>query len=180
MLRAVAQMIQLTYEPAFDAFHAAYRALRLRAVLAKGKPLHRDHIRILDFYQLFPHRIDGIRLMPQHRKYRRLAFAYESKRPYGEQPDDKLLFDRMEPLQLTALDTLAVQGFVEAEKWKRGEVAMTEKPLPKELSQRIAEANKSDAELEAFLAILGADYELIGANGLKARTGLLEYRQDAV
>jgi hypothetical protein len=180
MLRAVAQMIQLTYEPAFDAFHAAYRALRLRSVLAKAKPLHRDHMRILDFYQLFPHRIDGIRLMPQHRKYRRLASAYERKRPYGDQPDDKLLFDRMEPLQITALDTIAARGFINMEKWKRGEVATTDKTLPEELSQRIAEANDADAELEAFLGILGTEYELVGVNGLKARTGLLDYRHDAI
>jgi hypothetical protein len=180
MLRAVAQMTQLTYEPAFDAFHAAFRVLRLLPFLTGSKPLHRDHMRILDFYQLFPHRIEGIRLMPQHRKYRRLASAYESKRPYGEQPDDRLLFGRMEPLQTTALDTLAARGFVDEEKWKRGDVATTDKPLPDELSRRIAEANDADAELEAFLRILGTEYELGGVNGLKARTGLLEYRQDAI
>jgi hypothetical protein len=173
-------MIQLTYEPAFDAFHAAFRTLRIRAILQKDKPLHRDHVRIIDFYQLFPHRIDGIRLMPQHRKYRRLAESYEGKKPYGEQPDDKLLFDRMEPLQLTAIDTLAAQNFIDRDRWKRGEVIATAKPLPVELSLRIAEANAADAELEAFLQILGSEYELGGTNGLKARTGLLEHRHDAL
>ncbi len=128
-------MIQLTYEPTFDAFHAAFRALRIRPIFRKDKPLHRDHVRIIDFYQLFPHRIEGIRLMPQHKKYRRLATTYESKRPYGEQPDDKMLFDRMEPLQLTALDTLAAQDFIDAENWKRGEVVATVKPLPTELTK---------------------------------------------
>ena len=90
-------MIRLTYEPAFDAFHAAFRASRIRPILRKDKPLHRDHVRIVDFYQLFPHRIKGIRLMPKHRKFHRLAEQYESRQPYGEQPDDKALFDRMEP-----------------------------------------------------------------------------------
>jgi hypothetical protein len=173
-------MIQLTYEPAFDAFHAAFRTLRLRPILRKEKPLHRDHVRIIDFYHLFPHRIEGIRLMPQHRKYRRLATAYENRRPYGEQPDDKLLFDRMEPLQLTAFDTLAAQKYIDADHWKKGELVSTSKPLPAELLTRISEANKSDAELEEFLAVLGSEYDLSGPNGLKARTGLLEHRHDAV
>jgi hypothetical protein len=173
-------MIQLTYEPAFDAYHAAFRSLRLRPIFRKENPLHRDHVRIIDFYQLFPHRIEGIRLLPQHRKFRRLAKAYEVKKPYGEQPDDRLLFDRMEPLQMTALDTLSALEYIEGDSWKRGEVIATAKPLPEPLAQRIEEANLADAELEAFLSILGSDYDLVGSNGLKARTGLLEHRHDAV
>jgi hypothetical protein len=180
MLCSVAQMIQLTYEPAFDAFHAAFRTLRLRPILRREKPLHSDHVRIIDFYQLFPHRIEGIRLMQQHRKYRRLAAAYESKKPYGELPEDKLLFDRMEPIQLTAYDTLAAQNYIDADDWKRSEIVATTNPLPPELARRIAEANDADSELEEFLRILGSEYELGGASGLKARSGLLEHRHDAL
>ncbi|WP_315800074.1 ABC-three component system middle component 5 [Bradyrhizobium sp. SZCCHNS3002] len=173
-------MIQLTYEPAFDSFHAAFRALRLRTILSVDKPLHRDHFRILDYYQLFPHRIDGIRLKPEHRRYKRLGPIYESKKPYGEQPDDRLVFDRMEPLQVTALDALAVRAYIDTEAWSRGEVIPTEKQPPDELDRRVREANANDADLEEFLGILGSEYDLSGPNGLKARTGLLEYRQDAV
>lgn len=173
-------MIQLTYEPAFDAFHAAFRIMRLRPIIANSGPLHRDHVRIIDFYQLFPHRIDGIRLKPQHRRFRRLATAYQSKRPYGEQPDDSLLFDRMDGLQVTALDTLAAKDYIDQEKWKRGDVAITNKAPPAALSERIDDANRIEAELESFLNVLASEYELTGPNGLKARTGLMEYRHDAV
>ena len=173
-------MIRLTYEPAFDALHAAFRALRLRAVLSADQPLHRDHVRIMDYYQLFPHRVGQIRLMPQHRKYKRLAATYEDRKPYGEQPDDKLLFDRMEPLQITALDALAVQSLIDEKRWINGQVAPTAKELPDELNARIKEVNAADAPLEEFLKVLASEYELSGPNGLKARTGLLEYRQDAV
>lgn len=173
-------MIQLTYEPAFDAFHAAFRALRIRAILPTGKPLHRDHVRILDYFQLFPHRIDTIRLLQQHRRFRRLAASYESRKPYGEQPDDRLLFDRMKPLQVTALDALAARTLIDGEAWSRGEVVPTAKALPGELENRIREVNADDADLEEFLRVLGSEYDLTGPNGLKARTGLLEYRQDAL
>jgi hypothetical protein len=72
-------MIQLTYEPAFDAYHTVYRLLRLRPIIEKSGPLHRDLVRIIDFYQLFPHRIENIRLMPAHRKYRRLGASFQTK-----------------------------------------------------------------------------------------------------
>lgn len=173
-------MIQLTYEPAFDAFHAAYRLLRLRPIIEKSGPLHRDHVRIIDFYQLFPHRIENIRLTQPHRKYRRLATAYQDKRPYGDQPDDRLLFDRMEPLETTALDTLAAEGFIHPETWLRGEVAATQKSLLEPLAKRIDDANKAEADLQEFLGVLGSEYELTGPNGLKARTGLMEHRHDAI
>src|SRR5262245_31866200 len=87
MLCAVASMIQLTFQPAFDPYHAVFRALRLRPLATKEHSLHRDHMRILDFYLLFPFRIDGIRLRREDRKYRRLATEYERSRPYGEQPE---------------------------------------------------------------------------------------------
>src|SRR5262249_55290164 len=73
MLHKVASMIQLTYEPALDPYHTTFRFLRLRPVIAQHGPLHRDHARILDFYQLFPFRIAEIRLTPKHRKFRKLA-----------------------------------------------------------------------------------------------------------
>ena len=173
-------MIQLRYEPGFDAFHAAFRLLRLRPIIARSGPLHRDHVRIIDFYQLFPYRIEDIRLKPQHRRFHNLAKAYESKRPYGKQPNDRLLFDRMERLQLTALDTLAARGFIDSECWKRSEVGATQIDYPDALAARIGALNQSEADLESFLNVLGSEYELTGPNGLKARTGLMEYRQDAV
>jgi hypothetical protein len=72
-------MIQLTYEPALDPFHAIFRFLRLRPLLAK--PIHRDQAHILDFYQLFPYRVDAIRLTQPHRRFRRLTSEYATRRP---------------------------------------------------------------------------------------------------
>jgi ABC-3C biological conflict system middle component len=173
-------MIQLTYEPAFDTFHTVFRLLRLRPIITVTGQIYRDHLRIIDFYQLFPYRIQEIRLKPAHRRFRTLAHTYATKRPYGEPPDGRLLFERMSGLQLTALDTLASLGFIKSEQWERGEIAATGAPLPDVLAARINDLNQTEAELESFLTVLAAEYELTGPNGLKARTGLMEYRQDAL
>jgi hypothetical protein len=172
-------MIQLTYEPALDPYHTAFRFLRLRPIIAQHGPLHRDHARILDFYQLFPFRINEIRLMPKHRRFRKLAETYASAKPYGEQPDSRLLFGRMEPIQVAALDTLAEQNIFSPARWQFNEVSTAEGPIAPELLARLREVHKQDEELEAFLRVLASEYNLAGSDGLKDRTGLLEYRHDA-
>lgn len=173
-------MIQLTFQPAFDPFHAVFRSLRLRPIIQKHGPLHRDHVRVLDFYLLFPFRIEGIRLAPKHRKYRKLAEDYEAKKPYGNQPEDRSVFGRMEHMQLTALDTLAKKNLIVPERWADGEVSATATSIPVPLGPRVEEANAQEADLLAFLEVLVTYYEFLGPNGLKDRTKLLEARYDAV
>jgi hypothetical protein len=172
-------MIQLTFQPAFDPFHAVFRALRLRSFATVERALHRDHMRILDFYLLFPFRLKDIRLRQDDRKYRRLAAQYEQAKPYGDQPDDKSVFDRMEAMQLCAFDTLAKRQLINPEEWSNAQVVATPVPLALPLRERIAEVNAKDEQLLAFLEVL-ASYDLLGPSGLKHRTNLLESRYDAI
>jgi ABC-three component (ABC-3C) system Middle Component 5 len=173
-------MIQLTFQPAFDPFHAVFRLLRLRPTIAVAGSLHRDHVRILDFYLLFPFKIDGIRLLPEDRKYRRLSSDYQAARTYGHQPGDQIVFNRMATMQTAAIETLAVRNMISRERLDVGHVEATSAPAPKELAVRVGAANERDAELMGFLAVLASRYALTGPDGLKARTNLLEYRYDAV
>lgn len=173
-------MIQLTFEPALDPFHAIFRFLRLRDVFTSIGPVHRDLARILDFYLLFPFRVEGIRLTPQDRKYKSLSKTYAISKPYGEQPEDRILFSRMEPMQIAALDTLADQNFIIPERWSVGEVMTTDEQPPLAIVERVKTANEANADLMSFLSTLGSTYALTGKDGLKDRTGLLEYRYDPV
>jgi hypothetical protein len=173
-------MIQLSYQPAFDPFNAVYRILRPLPTIRRHGPLHRDQVRILDYYLLFPNRLAAIRMLPQHRGSKRLALRYEATKPYGEQPDDRTLFERMEPMQAAALQTLAEHNIVDPAELEIGLIKVADAPLAPELDQRIAAANKKDAELIAFLGVLASEYPLAGPNGLKDRTALLEFRYDTV
>lgn len=142
--------------------------------------MHRDHIRIIDFYLLFPFRIEGVRLTPQHRKYRKLAEQYADYKPYGDQPEDDVLFRRMEPMHIAAFKTLASSGFISANSLNDGQIEVTRAPLWEDLKNKVEIANKKDESLMAFLKALATDYNLLGKDGLKSRTGLLEYRYDPV
>jgi hypothetical protein len=173
-------MIQLSYQAAFDPFHAMYRDLRIFDAIAPLKPLLVDHVRILDFYLLFPFKISTIRLIQQHRKFRTLADEYASTQPYSNQPENVQVFNRMKPMQIAALETLAEKQIIDAAELKNGKVARTNLPLPVALYERVHTANATEGRLMEAIAALGSEYSLLGQNGLKDRTGLLEYRYDAV
>lgn len=173
-------MIQLTFQPALDPFHTIFRLLRLRPIISRRGSLPRDEVRILDFYLLFPFRMGDIRLLPKHRKYKSLAGKFENAKPYGEQPDDEILFARMEMIQKAGLETLAKQGFIDPTRWSVGEVMPTIAPLAAPLDARIKELNSLESELLEFLETLAQEYALLGQGGLKDRTALLEYRYDSI
>jgi hypothetical protein len=172
-------MIQLSYQAALDPFHALFRLLRLWPILRKG-PLPRETVRILDFYLLFPFRIGEIRIARPHTRYKRLAKTYANTRPYGEQPEGRAILYRMEPIQNAALNTLAANGLIDPDRLLLGEVRATDAAIPDDIASRVNGANARQVDLMEFLGVLASDYNLLGPDGLKDRTGLLEYRYDPV
>lgn len=178
MLRPVAQMSQITFQPALDPFHAIFRNLRI--IENENNTMHRDQLRLLDFYLLFPFRIRSIRLAPKHQKYKKLAEKYAHLTPYGEQPDAPLLFKRMEPMQLAAVETLASNSYINSSALASGLVKQTEREIPADIAERVTDLNTEQSDLIDFLHLLVTEYSLTGENGLKARSGLMEYRYDSV
>jgi hypothetical protein len=172
-------MIQLTYQPALDPFHTVFRLLRLRASVLGDKPISRDHFRILDFYLLFPFRSGSIRLQQGHRRFKRVAQEYEKFRPYSDIPEDRVVFNRMMPIQGAALDTLVRKGLLAREAFERGFVVRTDAALFAELQSKIDQSNAEQPDLLEFLRALATDYDLLGRNGLKDRTDLMDYSYDA-
>ena len=172
-------MIQLTYQPAFDPFHAVFRFIRIREALLQGIALHEDHVKILDFYLLFPFRITDIQFKQAHRKLRRLLKSFDDTRPYGDLPEDKVLFGRMNAMQDVALDTLSGKKLIEPSQLELGMVKATSAAAPQEILARISELNTQESDLMDILNVLAREYDLLGADGLKKRSGLMEYRYDA-
>lgn len=179
MLHSVEQMIQLSFQPALDPLHAAFRLLRIRSILIPRGPLEIDHVRILDFYLSFPFRIVGVRLKQGDSRLRALARKYANHTPYGEQPDDRSLLVRMRPMQLAALETLSAKFLIDGDLLETGKVQVTQTLPPAGLMTIVDETNAQDEQLLTILDALAA-YELHGPDGLKARSGLLEHRYDAI
>ncbi len=173
-------MTQLTYNEAFDPYHAAFRFVRLHLACDISARLPFDMLRILDFYLLFPFRLQSMKFFSDDTSWRKVSRSYEGQAPYGMMPDDNSLFARMEPFQRAAAASLVHSGYLFANAWDANEIQFTGEGLPKSVTARCAELNARAADLVDVLCQLKSRYPLGGRDGLKDRTGLLEYRYDTV
>lgn len=173
-------MTQLTYNEAFDPYHAVFRFIRIwKGCKLEGKT-HFDVLRIMDFYLLFPFRLQNMSFFSDDRAWRRISKSYESQKPYGEIPDDLSVFSRMAPFQQAAVASLVHSKVLSPAAWANNQVEFQDCELPPNLVNRCMSLNASMQDIISILCDLRERYPLLGRNGLKDRTGLLEFRYDAV
>ncbi|MEM7290252.1 MAG: ABC-three component system middle component 5 [Pseudomonadota bacterium] len=173
-------MSQIAYQEALDPYHSLFRLLRIGRIMGRKGALPIDTARILDYYLLFPFRIQGFRFKPEHRSYRAMSKRYEARKPYGDFPGDRAVFARMEPIQNASFATAARKGILDADAWGRESVVFLAFALPPAFEQRIASLNDDQADIAEFLSTLTTDYAVMGKDGIKARSDLLEHRYDSV
>ncbi len=173
-------MTQLSYEPAFDPYHTIFRLHRLMISLPNRVNYRVESIRILDFYLLFPYLIKEIRLKVEHRSFKKIATGYEDRRPYGRHPNAQVLFSRMEPIQKAALSTMAIEGYLDLPAYEKHEVSFLADEVPTVLYEKCMQKNSEEENIISILSAFAIEYELLGPNGLKARTTLMEHRNDAI
>lgn len=111
---------------------------------------------------------------------RKIAKSYDYLRPYGGMPDSRDLFLRMAPIQKMAAETLAARGVIDPDAYRQGVVMSGDIPPPQQLALRVEDLNTQQATMIELLNTLCRDYALFGSDGLKQRSGLMEYRYDAV
>lgn len=167
-------MTQLVYHPAFDAYNALLRIARLLLAFPAG--LDVAALRILDFYLLFPEAISKARMTPQLRSAVKRLSA-QPRFPYDKVPASRSLFERMEAPHEAARQTLVSKGFI---KPTTGRMILQQSLLPTELLDLALEHNKNEEHLVSALVAIGEAFPTNGPNGLKDRSGLLEYRYDVV
>ncbi|KQS91125.1 hypothetical protein ASG42_11615 [Rhizobium sp. Leaf391] len=171
-------MIHLSYHPAFDAFHAIFRLLRLK-FRRDVSEVEVDKLRILDYYLLFPWRASSIRLAQPDLEVRRIAKKLEAQQDYATLPTGETLLERMRASQTAALQTMAQDGVIDFELLRNGIVKFKAFSLPDDVKKRIDARNEEDSETMKIIDVLGK-YPLLGPDGLKGRTTLLEHRYDKI
>lgn len=169
----------ISYQPALDRYHTVFRLLALVGDLAACLPVDLDKLRILDFYLIFPFRLETFRFKQPQVSLKKVGKTYRSMQPYGGIPDDASLFLRMAPVQALAIDTLAAHALIDFDAYKQGVIVAGEGETPEPLSQNIATFVADNAPLFEVIRILACDYPLLGDDGLKRRSGLMEYKYDA-
>ena len=163
----------LIYHPAYDAYHCVFRML---AILSVVPTLEYDKARLLDFYLMFPSAVQRITLPKALGHGKRLAKQFENI--YHDPIEPSFAFRDMRTIQRSALGCLVASGVIERSSYGEGVVARTKVKLPVELELRISGFMESRPEIGAFILHDLAMLPLRGVNGLKHRTGLLEYKYD--
>lgn len=165
----------LVYHPAYDAYHCVFRLL---TILEDRKPLEIDRIRILDFLLCFPTVVAAFRLPQKAAGIRKSAKLADSA--YRTPLSPKATFSALSASQDGALACLAAASFIATDRLREDVVERTNAPLPEHLRQQGAKLR--ERERLFFEQILPALLEipLLGQDGLKARSGLLEHRYDTL
>ena len=170
----------LTFQPGLDPQHTVFRTLRLLDGVASCLPAETDKLRVLDFYVAFPFRAAAFEFRRGQAGLRKIAEGYDTRRPYGGLPEDRDLFVRMRPLQTLAYETLAAKGIIDPDALQQRMVMRGAVDPPQELRTRVAEINQEEESLIGMLDVICKTNALLGADGIKKRSGLMEYRYDLV
>lgn len=162
----------LVYHPAFDSYHCLFRAIAILEVCRKSEP---DRLRILDFCLSFPTAIGQFRLPPGKAVIKRAAQSTAS--PYRDPISPKAVFTNLTAIQLAAFSCLVATNLVSIQD---GFMFRTATPVPDPIRLRCLEmVSQEKIFFETLLSQLTA-LPLLGPDGLKARSGLMEHRYDAI
>lgn len=167
----------LIYHAARDLNHGMFRMLNL-IDHCPAKSVAFDTMRILDFYYLFPHLLAEVSL-PRHLIARKRKLR-EFGSKYSRVPSPHLFIQQLRGTMEVVARSLASKGFIEAPALDAASIIRTDQPLPPGISMAIE--RQLDVE-KALVQLLGEELSqvpLLGPGGLKARTGLLEYRYDPI
>lgn len=166
----------LIYHPAQDVNHAVYRLL-LILNRAEQKELQVDLFRLIDFYTLFPHLLKKISPMPLAISRHKKIFS-DITEPFESLKNIKRIFNELELLQSVAIQNLTAKGILDKGKFDEGILRLNQKALPDNLVSALQNAGLLNDEWFGVIVDGFPKINFKGRNGLKARTGLMEYRYD--
>lgn len=165
----------LVYHPLYDAYHCVFRILLIAEKLG-SVPI--DMVRLLDFYILFPARITKIRL-PADLSYGR-PLASRQFNPYHDVSNSQSVFRELTVIQDAALHCIVGAGLIDKTRFEEGIVSRTRDRLPEEIVRRLSAYREQRPEILDFILDKLSGVHIYGDDGLKDRTGLMEYRYDRI
>ncbi|CAB3755416.1 ABC-three component system middle component 5 [Paraburkholderia humisilvae] len=163
----------LIYHPAYDAYHCVFRML---LIAEHVKDLEIEKARLLDFYLLFPGMLVHARLPDELRALRSQAKSLANV--YRDPVSGLSTFRDMRHIQEAALKSVAASGLIDVKQFERGFVKRTEMLLAPGLKEKLDAFTLANGPVvDGVLAGL-SKLPLLGHNGLKHRSELMEYRYD--
>ena len=166
----------LSYHPALDPYHAAFRAMQL-LVAREQRAYHLSQFRILDFYLLFPSLVEKIHFPRESQSYKR-AFSDRSNR-YWVSGEPKIIFMKIGSIQQQGLNLLVGKELLDVDAFKMDRIQLSARAADSPIMSAAVTANQRDLPLLEFLVDVLGTITPFGPNGLKDRSRLMEFRYDA-
>ncbi len=166
----------LMYHPAQDVNHCVYRTLTILQT-SEHKAISIEVFRLIDFYTVFPYLLKLISTLPTpvHRYKKEFKDIPE---PFESLKNTKRILHELERLQSIAFQNLLAKDLIEREAYENGLLKRTDKALPEPFIKAVSESRLSNLGWFKVLINQFPKAKLVGNNGLKARTGLMEFRYD--
>jgi hypothetical protein len=101
------------------------------------------------------------------------------KNNYNEILNPRNLFDRLANLQLPALKSMAAKGMINRDKFNEGLIIREFTTLPEKLDKLIDRDIHEQEICNQIIEVIG-EMTMFGRDGLKSRTGLMEFKYDAI
>ncbi len=166
----------LIYHPIHDVNHCVYRVL-LVLENSQHSNIDLELFRLIDFYILFPHLIKEIKPFPAELASFRKVIKKISE-PYEIISNVKRTMYELETIQTTAIQNLMAKNIIEIDSYNNKILKRTKELLPEIIYEEII---NSDVVKEEWFRMLINEFPTInflGKKGLKARSGLMEFRYD--
>ncbi|KNC92656.1 ABC-three component system middle component 5 [Trabulsiella odontotermitis] len=168
----------LIYHPVFDTSHCVYRTLLLLQDQDHWE-IDIDLFRLMDFYVLFPSLLKFITPFPNElRRYKKEIQKISD--PYENIQNPNRIFIELRRIQSIAFHHLLSKNLIDMESYTDGKIKRTKTTLPEEVSNSLRVDSNRNSEWFALISKGFLQIEFYGSNGLKKRTGLMEYRYDEV
>ena len=170
----------ILYNNAFDLYHTIFRMLHLLSKIEEDKVIEIDRIRIWDYYLLFTNEIFNIKPRKNRKEYNQLLKELNIKKnnPYQQIYDQRKTLEKIKPYQLSALNCLASYNIIDKEYLLKEEVKINSFDLLNRYTQSAGDLSDREKNIIIIMTSFFRDISLIGNNGLKERSNLMESKYD--
>lgn len=169
----------ITYNQAYDHYHAIYRMIRILTKYEHSSYVELDRLRIWDFYLLFPEQVHNITLKQSDSEIRRIRKEYITKsNPYNSIPDPKKIFERLRPYQLAALHCLASYKIIDKSLLQENRVTIISKDILQNYEAKFEPLEPTELNVITLMVNHFNTLSMFGPDGFKSRTKLMVSRYD--
>ncbi|MBO7922589.1 hypothetical protein J5X92_10200 [Alteromonas sp. K632G] len=166
----------IIYHHRNDVFNCIFRFLSIFSILDREK-IEFERLKIIDFYFAFPHLLATTTIPRAAGSSKLKKFAQTLSIPYENFPSNRILFSEMGDFQSQALDILRSKEILILDD---GWLSVGEVFFREEVMRLVNDSRFTSNPVFKTLVTVFMTCNLHGANGLKSKTGLMEYRYDAV